>query len=375
MELKSIGMGATIMLAFAFSACTANDELEDFATSTTDKNVIGFRVQTSNPTRSASSYSKTFSPTKFKVTALDGEFNYFGSTPDRVSSQDNGNTWTSDNQRYWPENKSESWKGLTFYAYIDGTEENQNGSLDSSFSLSGTVASFRDFEVEADARMQTDLMYAVAKNVKKNSLDGNVSLNFRHALSQICFTAQNNHPLYKEIEIVSIELGGVVGKGSYTFPESSTDAGASDFYRNADMSRGVWTLAGDANCCAYTIDGLNVRLYAPDESGKGVVTNISAPLYKNDDYKGDISNTMYLIPQKAEAKKSVNDETGAYIKIRAKITTTYAPDESKEYEKFIPIDIDWKEGQSYTYNISWNATPISFSVTVSDYDDVEITQN
>lgn len=375
MELKSIGMGATIMLAIAFSACTANDELEEFATSTTDKNVIGFRVQTSNPTRSASSYSKSYRPSNFKVMALDGESNYFGGLPERVSSNDDGNTWTTDNQRYWPTNKSDNWKGLTFYAYIDGTEGNKSLSSASSFNLSGSVASFENFEVEADTHKQTDLMYAVAKDVKKSSFGGNVSLNFRHALSQICFTAQNNHPLYKEIEIVSIELGGVKGKGSYTFPELSTDAGASDFYRNANLSKGVWTIAKEESDCSYSIREINTILDAPDESCKGKVVNISSPKYNSGNGNDEISNTMYLIPQKVEAKKSENAETGAYIKVKVRITTTYAPEESKEYEKFIPIDIDWKEGQSYTYNISWNATPISFSVTVDDYDDVEVTQN
>ena len=71
-----------------------------------------------------------------------------------------------------------------------------------------------------------------------------VSLNFRHALSQIVFQAKNTNPnLY--VEISGVKLVNVDDKGNYTLPEKDTDAiqvvTGGEIDPVTDQSRGSWT--------------------------------------------------------------------------------------------------------------------------------------
>lgn len=360
MELKSFGMGAMSALALIFSACTANEELEDFNNTLTDSNEIGFRVLTSDPTRTAGSNSYSTAVSDFKVTALDEGKNYFGTSPINVFTRDNGNSWTTDNVRYWPLNRPDSWSGLTFVAYVDDACHGD------SFRLTDGEASFSGYEVPADVRNQSDLMYAVAKDVRKDSFGGNADLHFRHALSQICFTAQNNNPAYENIEILSIEVGGVKGAGTYKFPTESTIADDSAYSRTASLSKGKWTIDGNAPVACYSLDNLGIGLGAADASCHGDKVSVS-----NTTSSGS-SNVMYLMPQVAQA---LEDGEGAYIKVTTRMTLQGHPDNSFTSEEVIPISVNWKEGQRYTYNITWNAVPITFGVTISDFRDVSVTQD
>lgn len=349
MELKSIGMGTIAMFAIAFSACTANEEFEEFNAASTDNNVIGFNVKTSNPSRSAGSSNAI---NDFKVTALDGSDSYFGSAPLSVRSLDNGYSWTSDAKHYWPTNRPANWKGLTFVAFVE-----KSGN---SFRLDQGEASFSNYEVPADVSRQSDLMYAVAKDVK----EGNATLHFRHALSRISFTAQNNNPVYENIEIVSIELGGVKGKGTYLFPEESTETSATA--RTTIQSKGKWTIDENAQAMTYRMDNLGVDLGAADDNCHGERVDVSTT------YGQTAENVMYLLPQVAQAIEEGASE-GAYIKVTTKMTIKGYPESPITSEEIIPIDVNWKEGQDYNYNISWNAVPITFGVTIDGFRDVSVT--
>lgn len=339
------------MLAIVFSACTANDEFEEFNSSATDNNVIGFSVKTSDPSRSAGS---SFNISDFKVSALDGSDSFFGSAPLSVRSLDNGYSWTSDNKHYWPTNRPDNWKGLTFVAFV---EKNS-----SSFRLDNGEASFSNYEVPSDVSRQTDLMYAVAKDVRQSS--GNATLHFRHALSRISFTAQNNNPVYENIEIVSIEVGGIKGKGTYLFPEESTETSA--MARTSLQNKGRWTIDDNAQTMTYRMDNLGIDLGAADDNCHGERVDISIRNGQN------VENVMYLLPQVAQAIEEGSSE-GAYIKVSTRMTLKGHPDSAITSEEIIPIDVNWKEGQDYNYNISWNAVPITFGVTIDGFRDVSVT--
>ncbi len=335
MNRKSFTFAALSVFAIAFTACTANEDIDQLSNATVDNNAITFQVKNSAG-RSASTRDMSTSVSDFKVSALDGASSYFGSTS--VFSTDNGSSWTSSSKTYWPTGRPADWQGLTFVAYVD-----QNPTRNS-FQLNGGEAAFSNYEVPADASKHTDLMYAVAKDVKKESANGNVSLQFRHALAQISFSAQNNSPVYENIEILSIELGGVKGNGTYNFPAASTSAAA----------RGEWTIDENAADRTFLIDGLSVNLGACDSNLHGEKVAISSTT------RGE--NVMMLIPQTVEE--------GAYITVRTRMTLAGFPDNSYISEEIIPISADWKEGQQYNYNIAWNANPINFGVTVSDFREV-----
>lgn len=332
MNRKSFNLAALSLLTVAIASCTADEDLRSLETTSAESNAIVFSVENTAAERSATTRDMNTSVTDFKVSALDRGTEYFG-TPMSVFSA--GGSWTTTNKTYWPTDRA-----LTFVAYVDS---NPNGN---SFELTDGTASFADYEVPSNVADQSDLMYAVAKDVSKGTSNGNVSLRFRHSLAQVSFTAQNNSPVYESIEIVSVELGGVKGKGTYTFPQGSTNAG----------SKGEWTIADNAADRTFRMDNLSVNLGACGASCKGEKVSISGAT------RADNTNVMYMIPQEAGE--------GAYIKVKSIKTLKDVPGASYESEDIIPITGEWKEGQRYSYNIAWNATPITFNVKVADFREV-----
>lgn len=369
MELNEIKFGAIALLSLAMTSCALDEDFRNLETNAAsdgnNSKEIGFKVQTGQLTRAAGSYSNSFRPTQFEITAFDGDDNYYNGATDLVSSSDKGKTWTSDHRRYWPTDRHDSWDGLTFFAYIDGNEDTRTrGSRSNTgrFDISGAVPAIRNFEVDSDIHAQRDLMYAVAKDVKKNA-NGKVNLNFHHALSQVCFTAQNCNPTLDDIEILSIELGGVKGAGTYYYPEDTTEGGYSVELRSANTGR--WILNREAKDENYLLSDINMSLGAAIHNGKGDLKNISIPTGADD----DCSNAMFLIPQAAEPRLDRNADSGAYIKVTVRKTLKGASGPNAPEEVFIPTSVNWEEGRSYVYNITWKASAINFSVSVADYTD------
>lgn len=380
MERKHFSFGAMTLLAAAMTSCSLDAPFEDLekSSSTPASDIIGFQVQTSSMTRACDSYSNNLKPSSFMVSALDGADNYFGSVPEIVTSSDNGSTWSSANRLCWPKGKPQHWDGLSFYALIDGNDPDilqyTYGRAGSSrLDLTSSQPTLHNFSVDDDVRNHKDLMYAVAKNVKQTTSGGNVTLNFRHALSQICFTAQNCNPTLDNIEILSIELGGVIGNASYVFPDNSTQNVRAGY--SGDNEYGQWVPAQGASERTFTISDLDIELGATDASGKGKVTNISRPSYSREGKTtsvSNLSNTMYMIPQTAVGRIFESDNAGAYVKVTVRKTPKGGVPAANPEVTFIPLDVSWKEGRSYTYDLTWKATAIAFSVTVADYSDVSM---
>lgn len=367
MELNEIKFGAFALLSIVMTSCALDEDFRNLETSTAsdgkNSKEIGFNVHSGQLTRTSGSYSNAFCPTQFEITAFDGDDNYYNGGTDLVSSSDKGKTWTSDHRRYWPTDRNDSWDGLTFFAYIDGNESSLTRgtrSRSGKFDISGAVPAIRNFEVDSDIHAQRDLMYAVAKDVKRNA-SGKVNLSFRHALSQVSFTAQNCNPNLDDIEILSIELGGVKGAGTYYYPENTTEGGYSVELRSGNTGR--WILDRQAADECYILSDINMNLGATINNGKGDLKSISVH-----DVSGS-SSAMFLIPQTVESRFDRNVESGAYIKVMVKKTLKGASGPSSPEEVFIPVSVEWEEGRSYVYNISWHTSVINFSVTVSDYSD------
>ncbi len=365
MELKEIKLGALALATLTMAAsCSLDEDFRNLETvnSNNDDTEIGFKVQTGSLTRAASSYSNNSRPSQFKITAFDGDTNFYGGRADIVTSADNGNTWVSDRQRYWPTDRGDNWEGLNFYAYIDGNDNSRSESFPETFDFSGDVPMIANFEVDPDISKQRDLMYAVAKNVSKKSNNGHVSLSFRHALSQICFTAQNCNPTLDDIEILSVELGGVKGKGTFVFPDSQADGGL--IMVLSDGPSEGWNIDYDAPDCSYTLSDINMHLGSALPTGKGDVMNINIPTDGS-----DCASAMFLLPQTAKPRISSSDDSGAYLKVTVRKTLAGKTAPEAEEVVYIPTSVSWQEGHRYIYNITWKASLISFSVTVDSFTD------
>lgn len=115
----------------------------------------------------------------------DGDFNSDSSTPNFMKNQQvtstNGSTWTYAPVKYWPNEVTDK---LSFFAYAPWVS-------------APTVAESGDpvltFTVDTDVTKQTDLLVADAstlKNLTKQTTDGNVQFNFKHALSRVGFKVE-----------------------------------------------------------------------------------------------------------------------------------------------------------------------------------------
>lgn len=416
MKKTSIKFGALPLMALAVTACSSNEDL-NMPQVNTDANAISFSVQTPNLTRAAASYCNNVPANAFRVVAYDGRENYFQAADkakdpssastgiDSWSRTDESSAWVSANEkRYWPENKPADWEGLTFFSSVySGDDLSYDQSENSGFRFVLPAADaetfapqFKDFQVQSEVAKQHDLMYATsAETKKKQSGNGQVMLYFRHALSQICFTAQNNNQFLSEVTIKSIELGGVYSKGDYTLPTASTTTIQTPSHTalggNDVEGSGSWTVSTQASDKAsYVIGGtgdesLSVTLSAPEEkdgSYVGTVTNISKPTTSDhkatDEIINPFENAMNLIPQTVDAATSdQGDNTvGGYIRVIADMKYSDDGDtESVEKTVFIPLDIDWKEGMRYNYNIIFTPTEITYETSYSDYNDVTVNTN
>lgn len=399
---RFIKLCAFPLMASVMTACTSN---EDIAVPQKADNAIGFSVISQNMTRAANTYGSSFAPSKIKVTAYDGENNYFGTTDniDLLTYSDASKSWTSPKTRYWPKNKDENWAGLTFYAFVDDNDmaysANAVANVGSTFELNNGAPQFKDFVVNEDVAKQKDLMYAVTTGVKNTeSNKGVVPLHFRHALSQVCFMAQNNDPNLC-ICIESIELHGISGKGTYTFPTSMSTTDANIVPAEGNTR---WEISNDGNDKTnYIIKSQESYLASLLEAQKkddgnyeGFTYNISVPgkPYCSDpdgvpegssipSEEDILSSAMNLLPQQVNAAETELGE-GAFFIINASIDSYYNNTSSYSEERiFLPVDIDWKEGQRYTYKFVWNpGEAIAYTMTFSDYNnnntqEQEITPN
>lgn len=352
---------ALALIGIAMTACTANEEVR---VSSDSGDVIGFSVETPNLTRAANSFCNNVTPDCFRVQAYDGAIAYFDQV-DIVSKS--GDKWQSNNDRYWPDDEN---KELTFYAYVDDTDMNYSGTMGNvsggTFSTDAIATDgapkFVNYEVNSVINQQRDLMYAVG--IGKKADNAPVQLNFRHALSQICFTAENMDPSTSRIFITHIEVGGLKGKGTYTFPSATTEAGP-DVHSNpavdnpSDAKSGTWLLAEEV-ADPYVLSNFanNGVDYNTTES---TPLNLSKPT--STEHKGDyvFDYAMNLIPQKIEA----------YFKVSFKKTAKGESTEGDEQSITIPVSVDWKEGMRYVYNLIWSRTGISYAVSFADYNEEE----
>lgn len=338
---------------------------------------IRFAAVTNGSTRAADIYNPKNMPASFQVSAMSQNKVYI--SDDKIEKQ--GNSWVNTTgTRYWPED------AVDFYAHVNaGT----------TFNLNSGAPTFNNFSVASAVGSQVDLLYAVKTGQTKNETP--VTLNFRHALSQIVFKARNESENIF-VQIQGVKVMNVKGSGTYTFPTASTDpnlptAGSAD-----SENRGSWALMDAKTDYEVNFSLLDV---------KGSKTN---PTTVNlTDEKG---TALMLMPQTTEAWDpeaapipSV-ENTNSYLLVDCVIynvadgsATTLPGDnvclwgEESEgkyttKELAIPVKFTWEEGKKYTYTLVFGngnggynpdpddpdpddpepvLVPISFEVTVDEF--------
>lgn len=356
--------------ALMFAACS-QDELVSVK-----QDAITYSVTAATQTRAADSYCNSTLPAGFKVWAKtgDGELYING---DRIANR-NG-VWTDeDGTRYWPDGKT-----LDFYAEVNGNNE---------FRFNDGAPTFENFTVYDKVEDQLDLIYSVHKNQGKPT-DGKVTLNFRHALSQVCFRARNNMK-NMQVEIKGVTVGHLAKTGTFAFPTESTDNNYEHHDDVADntttLNGGVWTIAADAqysNKYSVTPLGGSVVLKADSKETQ----NLTCPAQG---HENGFVQVLTLLPQTVQAwnpEEKGSDFNGAYFLVDVVLSNIVKNDEGADVatvvydgQAAIPVNVAWKQGYRYIYTFifdeggdgGWTPDPndpkpvltsVKYDVTVDDF--------
>lgn len=345
-----------------------------------DGDEIRFAAVTNGPTRAADIYEPGHMPTSFNVSAMSQNQVYIAG--DVINKT--GNSWVnSTGTRYWPE------AAVDFYAHVNSV---------SAFMLNDGAPTFNNFSVATEVGSQLDLLYSVKKGQEKT--ESPVTLNFRHALSQIVFKAKNeSENIY--VQIKGIKVVNVKGQGTYTFPTVTTDPNLPEESSNNETSRGSWTLEGgnvtyDVELDALTaVEGSKTNptpVNLTDVKGKALMllpqgTEAWVPeTYPAPDAEGN-TNSYLLVDC---VIYNVSGEQGVDGTLPGKNVCLWGTDEGKgkwsTKELAIPVKFYWEEGKKYTYTLVFGngnggynpdpdpgtdpdpvLVPISFEITVDEF--------
>ena len=281
---------------------------------------------------------------------------YFDSEGEVAKNQANQGTgtasvyWSTELTHYWPEIEY----NLVFAAYSPAvltTAPDAITHTDKGLLIDG-------FQTEANANKQYDLMYTehYADRNKNNNGKDAVSLDFKHALSSIVFSAARNDDPGVEYKINDIKIEGTFyQKGN--FDQNITASTEDGEYK--ETSAPIWHLDGETATAA---------LYEPAFEEFTLPKGNPTPFTKG-------KSALLLIPQEIPADAYV---TLYYTKITnpgtdnekslatsAKIKMTNFLDSETNQEI-----TEWERGKRYIYRVEFGQnTHIYFKPTVTDWVD------
>ncbi len=326
---KSLIFGAAAS-ALVLTACSSDDLVQ----APVDSNAIGFAVTNGATSRAAQSYCNTNMPGEFRVSAQFNGENGFYFEGDLAKRNGSSTIYTTNPERWWPEDKA-----LDFHAWA-------NDDATYAFDAQQNKAQFVNFAPKATAADQLDLLYGVAMN--QSRANGNVKLNFRHALSQIVFSARTEATTYN-VAVNSVAIGHLNNQGTFTYGGEST---TENYVNHTDVANGneevikkgagKWDLNG--SLVSYTTS-----------FGKKVLDNNTVEL-TSVNHQGGADGSLLLLPQTQNAwvprgaatDKDNDGFNGAYFLINVELTNDkdvvlYKGDMA------VPVEISWEQGTRYRY--------------------------
>ena len=227
-------------------------------------------------------------------------------------SKVNGNWCADDGKFFWPVEGD-----LHFYGYAPKVP-GASGSL----TLDSEKQALEDFCPASTAAKQKDFIYAYAKGSLNDNSSSGLSMNFKHALSEITVAAKNDSPDYT-VCVTGVRIGNVKGKGTFTFPAVGST--------NND---GSWSLSNE------TSDNVSYETLWTDASLLGSSASMM-----------DASNEAFmLLPQQLE--KATQASSKAYIALKVDINATSGQNLYNDWA-YNGIDTDWKMGKRYDYSLDF----------------------
>lgn len=305
------------LATLAIAGCSQNEITEQNPDA--DK-AIGFGVYTDVQTRGTETVINGIATSGFGVVALTADKSGVHMTERKVSSNDNGTSWTIDSPAYWP---ADGTSTLNFYAYAPHDADASSGITKTGLE---TTTPKIGFEIKAMGNM-VDLV--AAKN-EAPTYGASVTMAFKHILSRVAFTASTNiNTDNTTITVDKLEFPVISGGEFYK-------SGTYNLLSEAWESQQVIT-------STYAIENINAALSSTPASLLGGATNY-----------------LFCIPV------SNADGTGATNqKIQVNITytmTSNGQNSTATKTAYIPTG-HFKKGQAYKYNFEIGLNAINFSVT------------
>ena len=320
--------------AVALTACN-NDEVMEV----NQGRGISFQVATETSTRAQATTTSTID-----------EFMVWGFTQEEpaktlmeeLSVSKSGSEWTYDGTIFWPA------APVDFYSI--SPEPVSDKVSEGTVSISNSEQKITGFTVNTDQSKQVDLLYAVNKGEKKADHEASaVSINFRHALSQIVFKAKNTNKNLKVI-IKGVKIGNIKKAGDFTYPNAATTA-----HNNSTTGSIVATTQGTWSNVS-TLEDFSAGMDAAGVTLDGVVSTAK-----------DLSNAtgaLFMIPQaltpwiptSTGALSQTN--TGVYFLLNCQILSgtnkniqVWPSDADETFAEIaVPAEtLTWEQGKKYVY--------------------------
>lgn len=316
--------------AVALASCSGDDTLD------ANKSVypISFRASVDKQTRASEVSAGNMQ--SFNVTAVGNDKTYFSGLT--ATSTDSGNTWSTDKIYYWPSYQ------LTFYAWSHATDGatvsvDHNGQKVTGFSPNQSVGSQKDFVV------------SVNTGTKKDNNGGGVTMNFKHALSQIAVQAKCSNDNMK-IEVLGVKLVNMATTADFTFPTAVTSS-------ESTLAQSLWdNLSGkDDHSKAYMVKG----------TSPVTLTSTAQSIMFSE-------GSFMLIPQQltkwdatATTGTTSTTSTGAYLAVLCRVSSkngdeltllypqpTDADNKDNKYAfTAVGIGTNWEPGKKYIYTLDF----------------------
>lgn len=312
-----------LSVAFASLALATSCSQEDLESTKLSNSEITFHTTMGLKSRATEVTTSNITDQHLFVSAFETSKSNYMSNVEYTYSTTNSKWSTVAGTFFWPASGT-----LYFYAYSPKISQDTGNTGTVSISQSEQkVTGFTPYKKDqgtADAEGQVDFIYASTSGNATNDATNGVSLTFKHALSQIVVKAKNDNAAYK-VKVSGVKIGGVYGKGDFTFP-STSDTGTS------------WSTSGDKNASYCTEYQTAVEL-----------TSTAANV--------DNEKSFMLIPQ--QLAKGTTAAGGAYLALKATITMKGDGDSYDGEVKctdtylYVGLDTKWEMGKKYTYIVDF----------------------
>ena len=279
----------------------------------------GFEVESPSSNASEGIYRVSTRAIETNPSTLDGFYlssfqtnggNYMKDVP---YSKVNGNWCADDGKFFWPVEGD-----LHFYGYAPKVP-----GVSGSLTLDSEKQTLEGFCPASTAAKQKDFIYAYSKGSLNGNSSSGLSMDFKHALSEITVAAKNDSPDYT-VGVTGVRIGNVKGKGTFTFPAvGSTN------------NEGSWSLSNE------TSDNINYE-----------TTWTNAALLGSGASMMDASNEAFmLLPQQLVKADKASDK--AYIALKVDINATSGQNLYNDWV-YVGIDTNWEMGKRYDYTLDFS---------------------